>query len=86
VGQYVAAGHFLGHSGSFIEVRLTPDWAYGVSNWRWGVNILRVFPWLYDPWVAQRDEGKQADEKHLPVEERDSGEREQIRAVFPSER
>ncbi len=39
-------GHFLGHSGSFIEVRLTPDWAYGVSNWRWGVNILRVFPWL----------------------------------------
>jgi hypothetical protein len=46
VGQHVAAGHFLGYSGSFIEVGLTPDWAYGVSNWRWGVNILRVFPWL----------------------------------------
>lgn len=28
--------------------------------------------------VAQRDEGKQADENHLPVEERNSGEREQI--------
>ena len=40
----------------------------------------------YCPRVAQRDEGKQADEKHLPVEERDSGELEQIRAVFPSER
>ncbi len=38
------------------------------------------------PRVAQRDEGKQADEKHLPVEERDSDELEQIRAVFPSER
>jgi hypothetical protein len=34
------------------------------------------------PRVAQRDEGKQVDENHLPVEERDSGEREQIRAVF----
>jgi DNA invertase Pin-like site-specific DNA recombinase len=34
------------------------------------------------PRVAQRDEGKQADENHLPVEERSSGEREQIRAVF----
>jgi transposase len=38
------------------------------------------------PRVAQRDEGKQADEKPLPVEERDSGELEQIRAIFPSER
>ena len=46
VGQHVAAGQLLGYSGSFIEVGLTPDWAYGVSNWRWGVNILNVFPWL----------------------------------------
>ncbi len=46
VGQHVAAGQLLGYSGSFIEVGLTPDWAYGVSNWRWGVNILSVFPWL----------------------------------------
>ncbi len=46
VGQHVAAGQFLGYSGSFIEIGLTPDWAYGVSNWRWGVNILSVFPWL----------------------------------------
>jgi len=46
VGQHVASGQFLGYSGWFIEVGLTPDWAYGVSNWRWGVNILRVFPWL----------------------------------------
>lgn len=45
-GQHVAAGQFLGYSGSFIEVGLTPDWAYGVSNWRWGVNILNMFPWL----------------------------------------
>ena len=46
VGEHVAQGQLLGYSGSFIEVGLTPDWAYGVSNWRWGVNILDVFPWL----------------------------------------
>jgi hypothetical protein len=46
VGEHVAQGALLGYSGSFIEVGLTPDWAYGVSNWRWGVNILTVFPWL----------------------------------------
>jgi hypothetical protein len=46
VGKHVADGDLLGYSGSFIEVGLTPDWAYGVSNWRWGVNILTVFPWL----------------------------------------
>lgn len=46
VGEHVADGALLGYSGSFIEVGLTPDWAYGVSNWRWGVNILTVFPWL----------------------------------------
>jgi len=46
VGEHVAAGATLGYSGSFIEVGLTPDWAYGVSNWRWGVDILNVYPWL----------------------------------------
>jgi hypothetical protein len=46
VGEHVAQGAFLGYSSSFIEIGLTPDWAYGVSNWRWGVNILTVFPWL----------------------------------------
>lgn len=46
VGEHVADGALLGSSGSFIEVGLTPDWAYGVSNWRWGVDILTVFPWL----------------------------------------
>lgn len=46
VGEHVADGALLGYSGSFIEVGLTPDWAYGVSNWRWGINILTVFPWL----------------------------------------
>lgn len=46
VGEHVARGQFLGWSGSFIEIGLTPDWAYGVSNWRWGVDILNVFPWL----------------------------------------
>lgn len=46
VGQHVSDGTYLGKSGSFIEIGLTPDWAYGVSNWRWGVNILNVFPWL----------------------------------------
>lgn len=46
VGQHVSDGQLLGYSGSFIEIGLTPDWAYGVSNWRWGINILQVFPWL----------------------------------------
>ncbi len=41
---------------------------------------------LMRPLIAQRDEGKQADEKYLPIEERDSSELEQIRAFFPSER
>lgn len=45
-GQHLAYHQFLGYSANFIEVGLTPDWAYGVSNWRWGVNILRVFPRL----------------------------------------
>jgi hypothetical protein len=46
VGEHVAEGALLGSSGSFMEVGLTPDWAYGVSNWRWGVDILTVFPSL----------------------------------------
>ena len=46
VGEHVAKGQLLGYSGSFIEIGLTPDWAYGVSNWRWGVDILKVFPRL----------------------------------------
>lgn len=46
VGQHVDDGTYLGKSGNFIEVGLTPDRAYGVSGWHWGVNILTVFPWL----------------------------------------
>lgn len=46
VGQHVSDGQLLGRSGSFFEIGLTPDWAYGVSNWRWGINILTVFPYL----------------------------------------
>ena len=38
VGQHVGVGTVLGSSGSFIEFGLTPDWAYGVSNWRWGID------------------------------------------------
>lgn len=46
VGQHVSDGQLLGKSGSFIEIGLTPDKAYGVSGWHWGVNILKVFPYL----------------------------------------
>lgn len=42
VGQHVSGSTVLGRSGSFIEWGLTPDWAYGVSNWRWGANPLPV--------------------------------------------
>lgn len=38
VNQHVSVGTVLGRSGSFIEFGLTPDWAYGVSNWRWGID------------------------------------------------
>lgn len=38
IGQHVQVGTLLGGSGSFIEFGLTPDWAYGVSNWRWGID------------------------------------------------
>lgn len=38
VNQHVSVGTVLGYSGSFIEFGLTPDWAYGVSNWRWGID------------------------------------------------
>lgn len=40
VGQHVTTTTVLGRSGLFMEFGLTPDWAYGVSNWRWGVNPL----------------------------------------------
>lgn len=38
VGQHVADWDKLGMSGNFIEFGLTPDWAYGVSGWHWGIN------------------------------------------------
>lgn len=46
VGEHVVDNQILGYSGAFMEIGLTPDWAYGVSNWRWGINICKVFPWL----------------------------------------
>ncbi len=46
VGQHVASGQLLGKSGSFMEVGLTPDEKYGVSGWHWGIDILKVFPYL----------------------------------------
>lgn len=36
VGQHVGSNQPLGTSWYFIEYGLTPDWAYGVSNWRFG--------------------------------------------------
>jgi hypothetical protein len=57
----------------------------GLGSGRLGAKLgaavmLRTFLLPNYPRVAQRDEGKQADEKHLPVEESYSGELEQIRA------
>lgn len=37
-GQHVGVGTALGYSSGFMEFGLTPDWAYGVSNWRWGID------------------------------------------------
>jgi hypothetical protein len=46
VGSHVVDWQYLGGSSSFIEFGLTPDWAYGVSNWRWGIDPLRLWPYL----------------------------------------
>ena len=46
VGEHVVDNQKMGMSGEFIEFGLTPDWAYGVSNWRWGIDPLRVWSWL----------------------------------------
>lgn len=43
VGQHVVDGQKLGMSVTFIEFGLTPDWAYGVSNWRWGIDPLKIW-------------------------------------------
>ena len=37
-GEHVYAGETIGWSETWVEFGLTPDWAYGISNWRWGVN------------------------------------------------
>lgn len=42
VGERVSGTTYLGQSSTFIEWGLTPDWAYGVSNWRWGANPLPI--------------------------------------------
>jgi hypothetical protein len=42
VGQHISANTVLGTSWGFIEFGLSPDWAYGTSNWRWGANPLSV--------------------------------------------
>ena len=39
-GQNISQGQIIGYSKSWVEFGLTPDWAYGVSNWRWGINSL----------------------------------------------
>jgi hypothetical protein len=46
VGKHVSDWQLLGYSGSFFEIGLTSDREYGVSGWHWGVNILKVFPYL----------------------------------------
>ena|SRR2546426_7521494 len=47
------------------------------------VTRYREPGWWRNPRIAQRGEGKQTDEKQFPVEERSSGESEQIRAFHP---
>jgi amino acid transporter len=63
---------------TFFGIKISADVGVVLGAIEIGV-FLFLSIWLI-PRVAQRDEGKQADEKHLPVEERDSGELEQIRA------
>ena len=37
-GQHINQGQVIGYSLSWVEFGLTPDYAYGISNWRWGIN------------------------------------------------
>ena len=39
-GQNISQGQIIGYSKSWVEFGLTPDYAYGISNWRWGINSL----------------------------------------------
>jgi hypothetical protein len=39
-GQHIRQGQVIGYSLTFVEFGLTPDYAYGVSNWRWGINSI----------------------------------------------
>lgn len=39
-GQSISQGQIIGYSKEWVEFGLTPDYAYGVSNWRWGINSL----------------------------------------------
>lgn len=37
-GMHIRQGQVVGYSLLWVEFGLTPDYAYGISNWRWGVN------------------------------------------------
>ena len=37
-GEHVSQGQILGYSKTWVEFGLTPDYAYGISNWQWGPN------------------------------------------------
>lgn len=39
-GESISQGQVIGYSKSWVEFGLTPDYAYGVSNWRWGIDSL----------------------------------------------
>ena len=80
--------------GAAIDMLENALLACPTSLWKerlWSVPPQSEFPpqfaeFWYIPRVAQRDEGEQADEKALPVEERVSGEREPIEHFFSSRR
>lgn len=37
-GETIHQGQVIGYSESWVEFGLTPDYAYGISNWRWGID------------------------------------------------
>lgn len=39
-GEHVTTGQTIGYSLEWVEFGLTPDWSYGVSNWRWGIDSM----------------------------------------------
>lgn len=40
INEHISQGQIIGYSVQWVEFGLTPDYAYGVSGWHWGINSI----------------------------------------------